>query len=84
MALGTARSRLKAYRRMVDLMQQKVGQDTRIKIAYTHVAAMEQLEMLRGMVTERFDCVETIITDLTPVLAVHSGPGTVGVSFFAI
>jgi DegV family protein with EDD domain len=83
-ALGTARSRLKAYRRMVELMQQKVGDDARIKIAYTHVAAMEQLETLRGMVVERFECVETIITDLTPVLAVHSGPGTVGMSFFAI
>lgn len=83
-ALGTARSRLKAYRRMVDLMQQRMGEGARIKIAYTHVAAMEQLETLRAMVAEHFECVETIVTDLTPVLAVHSGPGTVGVSFFSV
>jgi len=83
-ALGVARSRLKAYRRMVALMQQRVGEGARIKVAFTHVAAIEQLETLRGMVAERFECVETIVTDLTPVLAVHSGPGTVGVSFFSV
>lgn len=81
-ALGTTRSRLRAYRRMVDLMQEKVGEGAPIKVAFTHVAAREQLETLQGMVTERFDCLETITTELSPALAVHSGPGTVGVSFF--
>ncbi len=80
-ALGTARSRLKAYRRMVDLMQQKIGEGTRIKAAFTHVTARDQLEQLKEMVTARFECSEIIVTELSPALAVHSGPGTVGVSF---
>lgn len=81
-ALGTTRSRLRAYRRMVDLMQVRVGEGARIKVAFTHVAAREQLETLQGMVMERFDCLEVITTELSPALAVHSGPGTVGVSFY--
>jgi len=81
-AVGTARSRMKAYRRMVELMQQRVGDGARIKVAFTHVSALEQVERLREMVTARFECVETIVTELSPALAVHSGPGTVGVSFF--
>lgn len=81
-ALGTTRSRLRAYRRIVDLMQERVGEGARIKVAFTHVAAREQLETLQGMVTERFDCLEIITTELSPALAVHSGPGTVGVSFY--
>jgi len=81
-AVGTARSRLKAYRGMVRLMQQKAGEGARIKVAFTHVAAREQADKLREMVAERFECVETIVTDLSPALAVHSGPGTVGVNFF--
>jgi len=81
-ALGTTRSRLRAYRRMVDLMEDKVGEGARIRVAFTHVAAREQLGRLQEMVTERFDCLETIVTELSPALAVHSGPGTVGVSFF--
>jgi DegV family protein with EDD domain len=81
-ALGTARSRTKAYRRMVELMQQRVGESARIKVAFTHVLAREQVEKLRAMVADRFECVEVIVTELSPALAVHSGPGTVGVSFF--
>ena len=80
-ALGTARSRLKAYRRMVELMQQRVGEGARIKVAFTHVAALEQVEKLQALVTARFECIETIVTELSPALVVHTGPGTVGVSF---
>lgn len=83
-ALGTARSRLRAYRRMVELMQQRVGEGARIKVAFTHVLAQEQMEKLRSMVTGRFECVEVIVTELSPALAVHSGPGTVGVSFYPV
>jgi DegV family protein with EDD domain len=81
-AVGTARSRLKAYRRMVELMQQQVGDGARVKVAFTHVAALEQVEKLRALVTARFECVEVIVTELSPALAVHTGPGTVGLSFF--
>jgi DegV family protein with EDD domain len=81
-ALGTTRSRTKAYRRMMELMQQQVGEGSRIKVAFTHVAAPAQVEKLRALVVDRFECVETIVTELSPALAVHSGPGTVGVCFF--
>ncbi|MCP4543572.1 MAG: DegV family protein [Chloroflexi bacterium] len=81
-AMGTTRSRLKAYGRMVELMQERVGEGARIKVAFTHVIAQEQVEKLRTMVTDRFECVEVVVTELSPALAVHSGPGTVGVSFF--
>jgi DegV family protein with EDD domain len=81
-ALGTTRSRAKAYRRMVELMQQRVGEGSCIKAAFTHVAAQAQVEKLRALVEDRFECVETIVTELSPALAVHSGPGTVGVCFF--
>ncbi len=82
-ALGMARSRSKAYRRMVELMQQRVGEGARIKVAFTHVAALEQVEILRSLVTPRFECAEVIVTELSPALAVHTGPGTVGVNFFS-
>jgi len=81
-AVGIARSRLKAYHRMVELMQQQVGKGARIKVAFTHVAALDQVERLRALVVARFECMETIVTELSPALAVHTGPGTVGVNFF--
>ncbi len=79
-ALGTARSRSKAYVRMADLACERLGEGARVRIAFTHCAALEQLELLKAQILKRFDCVELIITPLSPVLSVHSGPGTVGVS----
>ena len=82
--LGAARTRAKAYHKIVELMCQQVGRQARIKIAYTHVAAEEQVAQLREMVARQFECVETITTWLSPALAVHSGPGTVGVHFYPV
>jgi DegV family protein with EDD domain len=82
--LGAARTRAKAYARMVEMMCQQVSTPARIKVAFTHVAAEEQVTQLRELVTKQFDCVETITTWLSPALGVHSGPGTVGVHFYPV
>jgi DegV family protein with EDD domain len=82
--LGAARTRAKAYARMVEMMCQQVGTRARIKVAFTHVAAEDQVAQLRELVAKQFDCVETITTWLSPALGVHSGPGTVGVHFYPV
>jgi DegV family protein with EDD domain len=82
--LGAARTRARAYSKMVEMMRQQVGAQARIKIAYTHVAAEEQATQLRELVAKQFECVETITTWLSPALGVHSGPGTVGVHFYPV
>jgi DegV family protein with EDD domain len=82
--LGAARTRAKAYSKVIELMCQQVGAQARIKIAYTHVAAEDQVDQLRELISKQFECVETITTWLSPALGVHSGPGTVGVHFYPV
>jgi DegV family protein with EDD domain len=82
-ALGVARSRPKAYAKMSELLCQHIGVNTRARVAFTHCGALEQLSQLRAQVLSRLDCVEDLTSPLSPALAVHSGPGTVGVSLFA-
>jgi DegV family protein with EDD domain len=81
-ALGQARSRSKVYLRMLDLMAGRIMPGQQIKAAFTHAVAEEEAKHLREMVCERFDCRETLIAELSPVLGVHSGPGTVGICFY--
>jgi DegV family protein with EDD domain len=81
-AWGAARTRSKAYARMVELMAQRVGARARLRVAVTHVGVPDQAAQLRDMVLQQFECMEVITTPLSPALAVHSGPGTVGVNFF--
>jgi DegV family protein with EDD domain len=80
--LGQARSRQRAYQLMVEKIEEAVGYMGKVKIAYVHAAAPQEVARLRSLVEQRMDCVETIIAELTPALGVHTGPGTAGFCFF--
>lgn len=80
--VGQARSRQRAYQLMVEKIEEAVGYMGKIKIAYVHAAAPQEVDKLRALVENRLDCVETIIAELTPALGVHTGPGTAGLCFY--
>lgn len=82
--LGTARSRRRAYARMAEMMEETVGHMGKVKVAFVHAAALEEIEKLRTEVEERLTCVETLVAELSPVLGVHTGPGTAGVCYFPV
>ncbi len=83
-ALGQARGRKGVYKKIINIMEDKVGAGGRIKVAFTHFAAAMEIENFRAMIESRFDCVELLMTELSPALGIHSGPGTVGVCFFPV
>ena len=83
-SLGQARSRKRAYQMMVDNIESAVGKLGRIKVAYVHAAALDEIQQLKDLVEARFDCVESIITQLSPALGVHTGPGTAGVCYYPV
>jgi DegV family protein with EDD domain len=82
--LGQARSRLQAYRKMVDLIGPAVGPTAKIKVAYVHAAAESEIIRLRELVESRFECIETLVAELSPALAVHTGPGTSGLCYYPV
>ncbi len=81
-ALGTARSRCKAYQRMAEMVQNAAGSLGKVKVAYTHVAALEEVDKLRELVEARLTVVESLVSELSPALGVHSGPGTAGLCYY--
>jgi DegV family protein with EDD domain len=80
-SLGQARSRRTVYRKIVDRTVSAAGPEARIRIAYQHAAALDQVRELRSMLEERLTPIETIVTELSPALGVHTGPGTVGLCY---
>ncbi|MGD0612461.1 MAG: DegV family protein [Anaerolineales bacterium] len=82
-ALGMAHSRGQAYQAIADKLAQSAGEH-RVKIAYVHAGAKQEVEKLRKAVESRLTAVETIIAELSPALAVHSGPGTAGLCYYPI
>lgn len=82
--LGQARSRKRAYKMMVDMLESAAGYMGKIKIAYVHAAAREEAEAIKSLVEKRLDCVETLVAELSPALGVHTGPGTAGLCYFPL
>jgi fatty acid-binding protein DegV len=68
---------------MVDRIEAAVG-NSRIKIAYVHAGARQEVEKIKSLVEGRLNAVETIIGELSPALAVHTGPGTAGLGYFPV
>lgn len=83
-ALGKARSRQAAYRMMVEMIERVAGFKGKIKIAYVHAGELAEIEKLRAMVEDRLTCVETLVAELSPALAVHTGPGTAGLCYYPV
>jgi DegV family protein with EDD domain len=83
-ALGTTRSRNRAYQRMVDFVEAAAGKMGKIKIAYVHAAAQDEALKIKSLVEERLTIIESFVAELSPALGVHSGPGTAGLCFYPV
>ena len=83
-ALGVARGLNKAYEKMAALVQSALRPDQKIKIAYLHAGAAEQVQLLKSKVESRLECVESFTAELCPALMVHTGPGTTGLCYFPV
>jgi len=80
--MGTARSRQRAYQMMADIVEKAVGEKGKIKIAYVHAGALAEVEKIKNLIEQHFTCIESFFAELSPALAVHTGPGTAGLCFF--
>jgi DegV family protein with EDD domain len=78
--LGVARGRGRAYQAIADKVEETLGKG-RARIAYVHAGAKQEVERLKGMVEDKVEVVESFVAELSPALAVHSGPGTAGLCF---
>lgn len=76
-------SKRKAVDRILDLVEQRIAGRTPVHISSLHAKAPEESHVLIERAVERFHPVEAYETDVSPVVGVHAGPGTVGLAFLA-
>jgi fatty acid-binding protein DegV len=81
--LGRARSRGQAYQVMAQMVADAVGQG-KVKIAYVHAGAVEEVGRIRQLVEVKVQVVESFFAELSPALAVHTGPGTAGLCYYPL
>lgn len=81
--LGRTHSRGQAYQRMAEMVAETVGKG-RAKVAYVHAGALREVEKIRELVEAKVEVVESLVAELSPALAVHTGPGTAGLCYYPV
>ncbi len=76
----------KATDRMLDLLEQRIGDRRPIHLATLHANAPVEAEKLLEKACQRFnpgDIKEAFSTSVSPTIGTHAGPGTVGICYMA-
>ena len=80
--LDRPRSRRKAMARMVDVMSSRV-ESKPVHVNVMHAHAAEHASILMETIDREFNCRELFISEFTPVMGAHLGPGLVGIAFYS-
>lgn len=75
------RSKAKAVELMLQTMTERVGEST-VHVLVHHADEPEEGEKLKSEVAHRFKCAELHLTEFTPIMGVHAGPGVLAVAFW--
>jgi len=72
-----------AIKRILKIMGKKIVEGQPLHVAVMHADALDRAKKLADEVSWRFNCTELFITEFTPVMGVHTGPGVIGVAFYS-
>ncbi len=76
------RTKTKAVERMLEIMAQRMG-ESKVHVMVHHADELEEAEKLAAEIKSRFNCLELYLTEFTPVMGVHTGPGLLAIAFYA-
>lgn len=78
--LGRHVSVRRSIQGLAEVVAEKYGVGSRLRVQLLHGDNPEGVELLRQKLTELFDCVWLPTLPVAPVLGAHTGPGLVGLS----
>ncbi len=79
--VARVRTQRKAFEKMLNILAEKLDHGSISRLSVLHANAASQADQLMSELVERFHPAETIMTEVSPVIGTHTGPGTVGVAY---
>ena len=81
MPVARPRTKAKAVKLLIDIMSERVGNSPVHVIAH-HADELEDGEKLKADIASRFNCRELHLTEFTPGMGAHAGPGVLAITFY--
>jgi len=81
--LTAVRTRSRGVERMLEIMRQKIGTKKLLQVIVMHTNVLAEAERLKERIASDFDGAEIYVKDFSPVMGVHTGPGLLGIAFYA-
>jgi DegV family protein with EDD domain len=79
--LDSVRTQKKALQRIVDLVVERTQGGKNIRLATLHANNSPTAEFVLDMVKEKVPAVEDVLSEVSPAIGTHAGPGTVGLAY---
>ncbi|MFH1634397.1 MAG: DegV family protein [Chloroflexota bacterium] len=80
-ALERVRTKRKAHNRLVELIEARVAGKKNIRLATLNANAADDARALLAQANGNIEVVESVFAEVSPVIGVHVGPGTVGLAY---
>ena len=80
--LEKVRTARKAKRRLLEIVVDRAG-GRPIHACIVHAQVPQEAERVRRYIANHLECRELFVVEFSPAIAVHVGPGTVGVAFYS-
>jgi DegV family protein with EDD domain len=75
------RTRSKAQARLLEILEERIDGRPNLRLAVLHAAAEQQARELLETAANRLNPVETVFSEVSPVVGTHVGPGTLGLCY---
>jgi DegV family protein with EDD domain len=80
-ALERVRTKGKALDRLVELVAEQCAGKGQVQLAAPHAQAAEEAQKVLERMSQRLETTENLVTELSPVIGTHVGPGTVALAY---
>jgi len=82
-AIERVRTRGKSLNRIVELAVEQIGSRSPVRLGALHANATEDAKLVLQEASAKLNPIETVFSEVSPVVGVHAGPGVVGIVYMA-
>ena len=82
-ALERVRTKSKAIARLIDLIEERTAGQKPLRVASLHANAEADAQAILDEVKKRMNPIQAVLTEVSPAVGTHTGPGTLGLCYLA-